>query len=230
MTLVTNCLQEELKFVLMDNGVQSVMMIGVTMKLMLSAHNLIIFRMVCSTESISLCCLSLIIVTIVGSVPAPGGAFGQSTYQIVANNFACNGFESTIHDCSYTASPDCGHHQDAGVYCNVKCDEGDVRLVNASSLSEGRLEVCSNSTWHPVCDEFWSTEDSTVVCRQLGLSTIGEHLIFTILVLLILRWHDDYLSIDFKTIFSCRCKSIRSLHIWYWTNLVNVLWVQLHWD
>lgn len=108
-----------------------------------------------------------------GSVPASGAAFGQSQFQIVGSNFSCTGFEDTVYDCSYSLSPDCGHHEDAGVYCNVKCAEGEVRMVNATVAYEGRVEVCNNGTWHPVCDEKWSNEDAEVVCRQLGYSTIG---------------------------------------------------------
>ena len=101
----------------------------------------------------------------------------------MGGNFTCNGLESTIHDCSYDASPDCGHHQDAGVYCNVKCDDGDVRMVNSSSEYQGRVEVCMNGTWHPVCDSLWTTEDAIVVCRQLGYSTPGKVVIKNIPVL-----------------------------------------------
>ena len=117
-------------------------------------------------------------------MPAIGAAFGQSSFVIVSGNVSCTGFESTIHDCSYVASPDCGHHEDAGVYCNVPCDENDVRMVNSTSEYEGRIEVCSNGTWHPVCDEFWSNEDARVVCRQLGYSSVGKFFLYTSVIFL----------------------------------------------
>lgn len=110
----------------------------------------------------------------IGSIPAVGAVFGQSSFQIVGANFTCSGFESTVHDCDYVATPDCGHHEDAGVYCNVACTENDVRIVNSTSKYEGRVEVCSNGTWHPVCDSIWSNEDASVVCRQLGFSGVSE--------------------------------------------------------
>ena len=56
---------------------------------------------------------------------------------------------------------------DSTVFRN--CTDGDVRLVNSSSPVEGRVEVCINNAWGSVCNNHFSSEDATVVCRQLGL-------------------------------------------------------------
>ena len=50
------------------------------------------------------------------------------------------------------------------------CTYGDVRLVDGSDSSEGRVEICINDEWGTVCDDSWSGNDAEVVCRQTGNS------------------------------------------------------------
>ena len=38
------------------------------------------------------------------------------------------------------------------------------------------MEVCRNKQWGRVCDDEWDENESTVVCRQLGLSEEGSML------------------------------------------------------
>ena len=52
---------------------------------------------------------------------------------------------------------------------------GDLRLVGGLSQYEGRVEVCWSETWSTVCNDFWSSDDARVMCRQLGyLSQLGS--------------------------------------------------------
>lgn len=52
--------------------------------------------------------------------------------------------------------------------------DGDVRLAEGNTLTEGRVELCRNDVWGTVCSNGMDIEDARVVCRQLGFSTAGR--------------------------------------------------------
>ena len=59
------------------------------------------------------------------------------------------------------------------VFLIALCQNGDVRLVGSSDPLRGRVEVCVNQTWGTICEDFWDTNDTSVVCRQLGFAAEG---------------------------------------------------------
>lgn len=60
--------------------------------------------------------------------------------------------------------------------CNIiiACSTGDVRLAGGNSHLEGRVEFCFNNVWGTVCSEGWGSEDTAVVCTQLGFISQGK--------------------------------------------------------
>ena len=65
------------------------------------------------------------------------------------------------------------------------CTDGKVRLRGSTNYRIGRVEACVNGTWNTICDENWDDTDSTVICRQLGLSPHG-------MVILKFQWYQSY--------------------------------------
>ena len=52
---------------------------------------------------------------------------------------------------------------------------GEVRILDGNAVNEGRLEICADipddgegPVWGTVCDDYWTTDDANVACRQLG--------------------------------------------------------------
>ena len=59
--------------------------------------------------------------------------------------------------------------------CIAPCTPGQLQLAGGNIPNEGRVEICiSTNLWGTVCDDYWSSIDATVVCRQLGYSTQGN--------------------------------------------------------
>lgn len=54
--------------------------------------------------------------------------------------------------------------------------DGDMRLVNGASASEGRVEIFYRGRWGTVCDNLWNLLDAHVVCRALGYENATQAL------------------------------------------------------
>ena len=46
--------------------------------------------------------------------------------------------------------------------------------MGGANFNEGRVEICLNDVWGTVCDQMWEVTDARVVCRQLGLESVGN--------------------------------------------------------
>ena len=84
-----------------------------------------------------------------------GVLFADSTH----NNYTC-----FVHNAS----------NDPIFFSHLDCTHGDLRLAGGETSSEGRLEICFNSVWGTVCDDFWGAPDAQVACAQLGYTRTGK--------------------------------------------------------
>ena len=146
--------------------------------------------------SVSKSVLNLLLFLWSGGVPYSNAYFGVGTGPIYLDDVACTSSASQLLECSSRpiASHNCLHSADAGVGCEgdtfwiqsfstkfsnniiiaVPCTTGQLRLVGGNIANEGRVEICINNVWGTVCDDGWSSNDATVVCRQLGYSSEGQ--------------------------------------------------------
>ena len=54
------------------------------------------------------------------------------------------------------------------------CEDGEVRLVDGTHHTNGRVEICIIGIWSSVCsDSHWDVVDASVVCTQLGFKSEG---------------------------------------------------------
>eukprot|EP00057_Strongylocentrotus_purpuratus_P029544 XP_011684018.1 PREDICTED: deleted in malignant brain tumors 1 protein-like [Strongylocentrotus purpuratus] len=99
--------------------------------------------------------------------------FGMGSGPILLNDVDCEGDEDNIFYCPYESGDIdyCTHYEDAGAMCYPN-----VRLVNGSSSSEGRVEVYHDGIWGTVCDNYWGSPESRVLCRSLGFPDALESL------------------------------------------------------
>ncbi|NWR76396.1 DMBT1 protein, partial [Centropus unirufus] len=112
------------------------------------------------------------------AIAAPGSAyFGQGLGDILLDNVRCNGDELSLLRCNHSGwrIHNCRHYEDAGVVCSdvylsilASVPEApQLRLVSGGDRCAGRVEVFYNGQWGSVCDDGFSMNSGSVVCRQL---------------------------------------------------------------
>lgn len=92
----------------------------------------------------------------------------------------CNGTEDSIFQCP-SRRPSfsyCSRFSRVGVRCLPNYN-GSIRLRGRQSMVSGRVEVYNGNAWGTVCDDYWSKNDATVACRQLGYPIQGKQLKIT---------------------------------------------------
>ena len=102
----------------------------------------------------------------------------MATGPVALANLRCRGPEAQVSTCSFsTRTAYLEHKQDIGVKCTPPlpdCFDGDLRLRDGPVPHWGRVEVCFNETWGTVTSDFWSFNDGSVACRQLGYSSLSN--------------------------------------------------------
>ncbi|XP_059832504.1 deleted in malignant brain tumors 1 protein-like [Hypanus sabinus] len=96
-----------------------------------------------------------------------GATFGKGNGLMWRDNYRCLGNETRLADCPVSAwgQISCSHGNDASLICTN--ESWSLRLNDGGSRCDGRVEVYDNGTWRRVHHKFWTSKETTVVCRQL---------------------------------------------------------------
>ena len=94
------------------------------------------------------------------------------------------------------------------------CSDGEVRLLKK------RVQICYNQVWGYVCEDyFWSNNDASVVCRELGFFPQG--VVYHVCALCV------HINIDIHLFDRCTGFIFRDL---FFPNLSFLpAWAQLQW-
>ncbi len=69
-------------------------------------------------------------------------------------------------------TPNC-QTADKSITVFSNCTDGELRLIGGANATLGAVQGCMNNAWGSVCNDGFSTNDATVVCRQLGFPITG---------------------------------------------------------
>ncbi|XP_062509432.1 deleted in malignant brain tumors 1 protein-like isoform X2 [Corticium candelabrum] len=117
-------------------------------------------------------------------VPIGKAFFGQGRGPVWLDNVVCTGQETSIDKCKHSGwgVHNCGHSEDAGVFCSdvpvkdIIEPKLTIRLVGGNDSHSGRLEVWRRGIWGTVCNDNWDFLDAMVACRQLGFPSAQDTL------------------------------------------------------
>ncbi|KAM3624006.1 uncharacterized protein V6R79_018048 [Siganus canaliculatus] len=88
--------------------------------------------------------------------------------------FSCYGTESTLKECSKSMTRRRVHaKENVTSSVEVVCSET-VRLVGASSLCSGYLDVKTGEGWASVCNDDFDSEAEKLVCREFGCGPLSQ--------------------------------------------------------
>ncbi|XP_072024260.1 CD5 antigen-like [Amphiura filiformis] len=104
-----------------------------------------------------------------------GAEYGQGTGTILLSNVQCKQddlkYRYDVRYCNvtdwYPDEDECTHARDAGVVCDAKDTELEVRLTGPQHT----VQIKYNDDWMSICDDNWNKNDAVVVCRQLGFQS-----------------------------------------------------------
>ncbi|KAK6194751.1 hypothetical protein SNE40_000318 [Patella caerulea] len=113
-----------------------------------------------------------------GAIAKGKAWYGQGTGMVWLDDVNCTGSEPNLAACRHRAwgKSNCRHNEDASVICpHVQPSSFNisVRLVGGGKPGAGRVEVLFRGQWGTVCDDHWDNQAAKVVCRMLGLPTLG---------------------------------------------------------
>ena len=87
----------------------------------------------------------------------------ESAVSQVLYNFCCRS-NCNIHISHHSSSPP----------CIASCSDGQIKLIEGSLETTGRVEICFNKRWETVPDDCFTYNEATVACKSLGFD-YGMH-------------------------------------------------------
>ena len=114
------------------------------------------------------------VLLLAGAIAVSMQIYGNSPLPVVLSDVACSAEQNTLLECAASSSACLPQAAGAGVVCqasftrSANCSDGDIRLMNGSTVLEGRVEICINNAWGTVCDRTFSEDEANVICGQVA--------------------------------------------------------------